>query len=124
TQSLNDVDVLQGYFSVQLDFGNVFSGDARFLEIGVRLGDSRENYTKLSPRRRITPSPYTIHADHISGLSAPDGSLKNAVVVDNNGKLNVKNGLLIEGKKPVLIRRFLAYGNNVLDSCEMNIFQI
>ncbi|MHC4529487.1 MAG: hypothetical protein ACYS29_16555, partial [Planctomycetota bacterium] len=53
-----DVDVIEGYFTVELDFGSgVFDGDARWLEIGVRPGeqDDPNVYTTLSPRQEATP---------------------------------------------------------------------
>jgi hypothetical protein len=40
TDTETDVPVTDGLFTVQLDYGEVFTGTARFLEIGVRLGDS------------------------------------------------------------------------------------
>ena len=36
----DNVEVTNGFFSVELDFGNQFTGQARFLEIGVRPGAS------------------------------------------------------------------------------------
>jgi hypothetical protein len=63
-----DVDVIDGYFTVALDFGSsVFEGDARWLEIGVRPGDSGGGFTTLSPRQELTPTPYAINADKLEG---------------------------------------------------------
>ncbi|MHC4083941.1 MAG: tail fiber domain-containing protein [Planctomycetota bacterium] len=59
---VNDMDVIEGYFTVELDFGNVFTGDARWLQIGVRPGDSNDVYTNLSPTQAITPAPYATYA--------------------------------------------------------------
>jgi hypothetical protein len=47
-----EVDVIDGYFTVLLDFGsdpNIFNGDARWLEIGVRPGQLNDPnaYTTL-----------------------------------------------------------------------------
>lgn len=91
TVSLDDVDVVDGYFSVQLDFGHVFIGASRWLEVGVRSGTSVNNdpYTQLNPRRLITPSPYSIHSDHVSVLSARDGDPLNAVTVDDLGRVGI-----------------------------------
>ena len=50
-----DVDVIDGYFTVVLDFdSDVFAGDARRLEIGVRSYDPCDvnAFTTLSPRQR------------------------------------------------------------------------
>ena len=60
-----DVSVIDGYFTVKLNFGsdpNIFNGQARWLEIGVRPSDSSGAFTTLSPRQEITPAPYALHA--------------------------------------------------------------
>jgi hypothetical protein len=63
-----DVDVIDGYFTVSLDFGSdVFDGDARWLEIGVRPGASTSAYTPLSPRQKVTPAPYAISSSEVTG---------------------------------------------------------
>ncbi len=60
TISIIAVTVTQGVFSTQLDFGvNAFPGADRFLEIDVRR-NSGEVYVTLSPRQKITSSPYSI----------------------------------------------------------------
>ncbi len=60
-----DVDVIDGYFTVELDFNdaNAFNGDARWLEIGVRPGEMNDpnGYTPLSPLQEVTPTPYALH---------------------------------------------------------------
>ncbi|MBN2020334.1 MAG: hypothetical protein JW749_08920, partial [Sedimentisphaerales bacterium] len=59
-----EVDVIDGYFTVELDFGVVFDGNERWLDIGVRPGDLNDPnaYTVLSPRQEVTASPYALHA--------------------------------------------------------------
>jgi hypothetical protein len=61
-----DVDVIGGYFTAELDFNDpcVFNGEARWLEIGVRAGDMNDPnaYTILSPRQKITPTPYALYS--------------------------------------------------------------
>jgi hypothetical protein len=57
-----DVDVKNGYFTVKLDFGDVFDGTALWLEIGVRPGDGPSKFTVLSPRQELTATPYALHA--------------------------------------------------------------
>lgn len=59
---LSDVPatVVNGIFTVQLDFGaNAFTGADRFLEISVRRNTS-ESYTTLSPRQPVSSVPYAI----------------------------------------------------------------
>jgi len=65
TIDINDLDVIDGYFTVVLDFGNkAFTGDARWLEIGVRPWDSEERCTVLSPRQEVTPTPYALYSEN------------------------------------------------------------
>ncbi len=70
-----DVDVIDGYFTVELDFNNpcAFNGDARWLEIGIRPGDFNDpcEYTILEPRQEVTPTPYAIYAE-TAGSAAAD----------------------------------------------------
>ena len=59
--------VSNGLFTVTLDFGQgVFSGDPRWLEIGVVTNGSGGDFTTLSPRQGITPTPYAILANNAS----------------------------------------------------------
>lgn len=56
-----DVQVTNGVFTVQLDFGaGAFPGADRFLEIAVRRGNETGAFTPLSPRQPITSTPYAI----------------------------------------------------------------
>jgi hypothetical protein len=57
-----------GMFTVALDFGSgVFTGPARWLEIGVRTNGSG-SFTALSPRQPLMPTPYSILANSASNL--------------------------------------------------------
>jgi hypothetical protein len=59
----DDKEVNEGLFTVSLDFGpGVFTGEARYLEIGVRAGESSEDYTTLAPRQELTAAPYALHS--------------------------------------------------------------
>lgn len=65
TIEVNDLDVIDGYFTAELDFGSsVFNGDARWLEISVRFGASIDgnDFATLIPRQQITPTPYAAYA--------------------------------------------------------------
>jgi len=71
---LNALDVIDGYFTVELDFGSsVFDGNDRWLQIGVRAGELEDpnEYQFLLPRLRITPAPYALYAK--SGTPGPEG---------------------------------------------------
>ncbi|RME44904.1 MAG: hypothetical protein D6791_12080 [Chloroflexi bacterium] len=61
TVAIDNVVVTDGLFSVVLDFGAaVFTGEARYLEIGVRPGNSASAYTTLTPRQALMPTPYAL----------------------------------------------------------------
>jgi hypothetical protein len=53
--------VSNGLFTVTLDFGNQFSGAARWLEIAVRT-NGLTTFTNLAPRQLLTPTPYAVYA--------------------------------------------------------------
>jgi len=63
------VAVVDGLFSVTLDFGSAFDGTALWLLIEVQ-GSGDPGYTLLSPRQPLTPVPYAINADRLDGLDA------------------------------------------------------
>lgn len=70
--SVNDLPVSNGVFTVQLDFGpTAFDGSGRWLEIGVRPGDSTSFFFTLSPRQPITPAPMALFA--LNGVPGPQG---------------------------------------------------
>jgi hypothetical protein len=87
-----DVDVIDGYFTVELDFGSdpiFFNGNARWLEIGVRPGDMNDpnTYTPLSPRQEVTPAPYALYAASGPGISVPlelTGSSSDSIIKGTN----------------------------------------
>src|SRR2546423_2438624 len=62
TVTREDVPVTDGVFTVQLDFGSVFDGSTRSLEIGVRPGASVDAFTTLAPRQPITATPEALHS--------------------------------------------------------------
>ena len=69
---INELNVIDGYFTVELNFGSgIFTGNARWLEIGVRPGDSTGGFTTLSPRQEVTPTPYAIYAAYGPEVEAP-----------------------------------------------------
>jgi hypothetical protein len=52
----DDVDVANGLFTTTLDFGPVFAGNKRWLEIAVRPGASTGTYTLIAPQARAVPA--------------------------------------------------------------------
>lgn len=77
------VTVSNGLFTVPLDFGSVFDGEPRWLEVSVEKtgpgGDS--GFTVLSPRQSLLPTPYAIMANSASNLlgTLPAGQLSGAI---------------------------------------------
>lgn len=58
---VEDVSVVDGIFQVELDFGAAsFDGSLRWLEIRVALANN--GLTTLSPRQRVTATPYAVYA--------------------------------------------------------------
>lgn len=76
TITLEDVEVSNALFTAKLDFGeDVFTGDARWLEIAVK-GPEDTEYTTLTPRQELTPTPYAMNADLLDGRSSGDFAQK------------------------------------------------
>lgn len=57
-----DLVLSNGLFTVQLDFGSAINSHENWLEVAVRLGNGTDAYTVLSPRQRLTLTPYAILA--------------------------------------------------------------
>lgn len=53
--------ITNGLFTTMLDFGNVFDGTGRWLQIGVRTNGAT-NFITLTPRQAVSPVPYAIYA--------------------------------------------------------------
>jgi hypothetical protein len=55
-----DIAVDNGQFNVLLDFGaGAFNGEARWLEMGARPGNSTGQYTPHPPRQELGPAPWS-----------------------------------------------------------------
>jgi hypothetical protein len=72
TQTVVNVPVQNGLFTVTLDFGAVWDGSDRYLQIAVRPAGAG-SYTTLSPRVKINPTPYAIRAN-TAGTANPIGA--------------------------------------------------
>ena len=75
------VQVMQGVFTVQLDFGGaVFDGSARYLEISIRPSGNTDPHIILGPRQPITSSPYSVRSATAGDASVgPAGSQRRSV---------------------------------------------
>jgi hypothetical protein len=74
--------VSNGLFTATMDFGNVFDGSARWLEIHVRTNNNGL-FIRLDPRQSITASPYAIMAGNLAPGAGLSGTYGNAVTLSN-----------------------------------------
>jgi len=96
-----NTEVTAGQYSVVLDFGGVFDGSPRWLEIAARTNGAWA-YTTLTPRQPLLPVPYAIMAGSASNLlgSLPASQLTGTlpvaqlpdVVLTNNASAVQLNG--------------------------------
>lgn len=94
-----DITPVDGTFTVSLDFGALFGGQERYLQIAVRPDNGQDcsftspAYTPLSPRQRIAATPnalYAVNANTLNGLSG--AFYRNAS--------NINSGILAEAHLP------------------------
>lgn len=82
-QLFDGLPITDGVFTVQLDFGAVFDGSGRWLEIASRCPAGSGALTTLTPRQPITATPYTL------GLALPFASATSsdseALLITNSG---------------------------------------
>ena len=85
-----------GLFTVTLDFGaGVFDGPDRWLEMGVRTNGGGA-FTTLSPRQKLTPTPYAIRAANFSG-SVAASQLTGTLSSSNIGAGTITGPMLAAG---------------------------
>jgi hypothetical protein len=99
TITLNNplVQVTNGVFSVQLDFGAAaLPGAERFLEIGIRRNNT-DPYTLLAPRSKITSSPYAIRSRNATNA---DGLSKACVGCIQSSQINTLDAGKLTGTIP------------------------
>lgn len=85
-----DCDVVDGLFSVQVDFGvEVFDGEARWLQIAIRSPHDpfgQEPFLSLGPRQPVTAVPYALQT---RGLFVNDQANVGVGLLDPQEKLSV-----------------------------------
>ena len=75
TQTLSAVNVVNGLFTVSLNFGaNAFAGNARWLGISVRCPAGGGTYATLNPRQALTSTPYAAYSIGNWGFSGNSGT--------------------------------------------------
>jgi hypothetical protein len=91
---VDDVDVVDGVFTVELDFGPQYATGERHLQVSVRQDTGLScadvsGFVVMDPRNHLTFTPKASHANSAFALDALDGSPANAVFVDNNGNVGI-----------------------------------
>jgi hypothetical protein len=114
------VDVVDGLFAVQLDFGaGAFDGSARWLEIEVEFPSGVGTWTTLSPRQPVTAAPYALYALSGPGSGGSNWTLNGDDIYNANsgdvgiGTTSPDYPLHVEGSasRMVHIRNDAASGN-------------
>ncbi len=120
SNTFNSTPISNGLFTVQLDYGaTAFAGDARWIETAVRCtGDA--NYITLSPRTKLTATPYAIYSLNSWALSGNSGTNGSGFIgtADNvplnigaNGQANLR--IYPNGQSPNLVS---GYSGNIISS--------
>ncbi len=98
TQTLTNVPLADGYFTVQLDWGaDKFFGEQRWLDISVRCPAGGGTYTPLTPRQMLTASPQALFATHAAWPGLVDVPPGFADGIDNDTLYGAGPGLTISG---------------------------
>jgi hypothetical protein len=83
---VQDVNVVKGVFTVELDFGgSAFDGSDRQMRIGVRPGPSAAAFTVLSPPTDLNPVPYAQVSEVAEVASSiVDNSVNSSKILDGS----------------------------------------
>ncbi|MCX5689344.1 MAG: hypothetical protein NTV94_06075, partial [Planctomycetota bacterium] len=87
----DNVEVAAGVFTVQLDFGSVFTQAPLYLEVSVRPDQGLDcsdlgSMTSLSPRQPISASPRAIHAATSDNAASIGGQPASNIALLNSGQ--------------------------------------
>jgi len=96
---VNNVTVADGLFTVEVDFGAApfNTGARRWIEIGVRPGNSSGGHSLLTPRIELTPVPYALYAQNVANNAVSANQLANdpnSLSKVSGGALSIVNGHL------------------------------
>lgn len=92
--TLDNVQVVHGFFTVKLSFIPTFTGEARWLEIDVRP-DTGGAYTTLDPRRELTAAPFA-HTLRPGAEVTGTVASKPVLAIRNKATTGIAGGLLAE----------------------------
>lgn len=100
TQEMLNVTVSDGLFTVQLNGGGEFSadaftGDARWLMIGVRCPAGIGSYIPLTPRQELTATPYALSLRPGAKVEGATADVAEAILTVKNTGMGV--GVEVEG---------------------------
>ena len=96
TIPLDNVQVVHGFFTVKLSFIPTFTGEACWLEIGVRP-DTGGAYTTLDPRRELTAAPFA-HSLRPGAQVVETEANNTVLVIKNNALSGDAKGIMAETK--------------------------
>lgn len=91
-----NVAVVNGIFSVTLDFGSQFSGADRFLEIRVRQA-GQPTYTFLAPRQPVNSAPYSVTSLNANPLPGSSNYIQNTTGTPQVANFNLTGSGLMSG---------------------------
>lgn len=109
--SLDTIAVSNGVFSVDLDFGPVFNGDKRWLEISVNTNSARP-LAALTPRQPLNAAPYALYAVNAGSVAA---NAVNGAAIANNAVTGQKiaNATVVRSVNGLTDALTLAAGANI-----------
>jgi hypothetical protein len=128
TITVSNLVITDGTFTTTLDFGaGAFAGQARWLLIAVRC-TGEPNYTSLSPRQALTPSPHTLFSQNggasqwVTGADGRDLGYSGGGVAITGGSSPFQSGsgVFIEGYPTQGIIFAYDYTNNVPKNLVLN----
>lgn len=104
--------ISNGLFTTTLDFGSVFDGTPRWLEIGVRTNGGT-NFITLSPRQPLTAVPYAIFSGSATNLV---GALSAANLAPVTSMIAGSSNGLYSALQSSLITNLASFTNSGLES--------
>jgi hypothetical protein len=88
---INDLDVIDGHFAVELDFGvGIFDGNAVWLETSVVASPMGSDPATLSPLLELTPTPYALYAETAGNVTVAGGD--NDWIIDGDDIYSALSG--------------------------------
>jgi len=101
TMTDTNVGVTNGLFTVTLDFGSVFTGNATWLAMGVQTNGGN-GFTALNPLQSLTPVPYAIYTPN-AGAAASAKSVAGTNITGTIPVTQLPPGILTNGESGVNI---------------------